>query len=78
MNERVRAQLLQLSPTLCNPVDCSPPRLLCPRDSQGKSTGVGLPCPPPEALPDLGITPVSHASPALQANSFNWLFSGEF
>ena len=25
MNERVPAQLLQLSPTLYNPVDCSPP-----------------------------------------------------
>ena len=25
MNERVRAQLLQLCPTLHNPVDCSPP-----------------------------------------------------
>ena len=29
----------------------------------------GLPCPPPEYLPDLGIEPMSPASPALQADS---------
>ena len=28
-----------------------------------------LPCPPPGDLPDLGIEPVSPASPALQADS---------
>ena len=27
--------------TLCDPVDCSPLRLLCPWDSTGKNTGVG-------------------------------------
>ena len=27
--------------TLCDPVDCSPTRLLCPWDSPGKNTGVG-------------------------------------
>jgi len=31
----------QLCPTLCNPVECSPPRLLCPWNSLGKNTGVG-------------------------------------
>ena len=31
----------QSCPTLCNPMDCSPPRLLCPWNSPGKSTGVG-------------------------------------
>ena len=30
-----------LSRTLCNPVNCSPARLLCPWDSPGKNTGVG-------------------------------------
>ena len=41
------AKLLQLCPTLCNPMDCNcpppPPRLcpwLCPWDSPGKNTGV--------------------------------------
>ena len=28
-------------PTLCDPVDCKPSRLLCPWDSPGKNTGVG-------------------------------------
>ena len=27
--------------TLCNPMDCSPARLLCPWDSTGENTGVG-------------------------------------
>ena len=30
-----------LCPTLCDSMDCSPPRLPCPRDSPGKNTGVG-------------------------------------
>ena len=29
--------------TICDPMDCSPPRILCPWDSSGKSTGVGCP-----------------------------------
>ena len=37
----MHATLLQSCPTLCNPVDCSPARLLCPWDSPGKNTGVG-------------------------------------
>ena len=28
-------------PTLCYPIGCSPPGLLCPWDSPGKNTGVG-------------------------------------
>ena len=32
----------RLCPTVCNPMDCSPPtRLLCPWNSPGKNTGVG-------------------------------------
>ena len=31
----------QSCPTLCDPMDCSPPRLLCPWNSPGKNTGVG-------------------------------------
>ena len=34
-------EVAQLCPTLCNPVDCSPPRLLLPWGSPGKNTGVG-------------------------------------
>ena len=35
------AKSLQSCPTLCDPIDGSPPRLLCPWDSPGKNTGVG-------------------------------------
>ena len=36
------AKTLQSCLTVCDPMDCSPrPRLLCPRDSPGKSNGVG-------------------------------------
>ena len=35
------AKSLQSCPTLCDPIDSSPPRLLCPWDSPGKNTGVG-------------------------------------
>ena len=35
------AKLLQLCPTLCDPIDWQPTRLLCPWDSPGKNTGVG-------------------------------------
>ena len=32
---------LQSCPTLCDPVDCSPPGSLVSEDSPGKNTGVG-------------------------------------
>ena len=35
------AKSLQSCPTLCDPMDCSPARLLCPWDSPGQNTGVG-------------------------------------
>ena len=35
------AKSLQSCPTLCDPTDGSPLRLLCPWDSPGKNTGVG-------------------------------------
>ena len=37
----VRASSLQPCLTLCNPMDCSPAKLLCPQDSPGKNVGVG-------------------------------------
>ena len=52
--------------TLCNPMDCSPPGSFVHRDSPGKNTGVGLPCPPPGDLPNPGIEP---RSAELQENS---------
>ena len=56
------AKSLQLSLTLCDPMNCSPP---------GSSVyGIqeywsGLPWPPPGDLPDPGIEPMSVTSPAL-------------
>jgi len=38
-------------------------------DSPGKEYWSGLPCPPPEDLPDPGIKSASPVSPALQADS---------
>ena len=35
------AKLLQSCPSLCNPMNCGPPRLLCPWDSPGKKIEVG-------------------------------------
>ena len=47
----LRAKSLQSCPSLCNP------RLLCPWDFPGKSTGSGLSCPPPGDPPEnLGYT----------------------
>ena len=40
-NACMHAKSLQSCSTLCDPRDSSPPRLLCPRDSPGKNTGVG-------------------------------------
>ena len=41
LKKPVHARSLQLCPTFCDPMDSSPPRLLCPWDSPGKNTGVG-------------------------------------
>ena len=41
LKKPVHAKSLQSCPTLCDPIDCSPPRRLCPWDSPGKNTGVG-------------------------------------
>ena len=41
VNHAATAQPLQSYPTLCDPMDYSLARLLCPWDSPGKNTGVG-------------------------------------
>ena len=41
LSENELGEVTQSCPTLCDPVDCSPLRLLCPWDSPGKNTGVG-------------------------------------
>ena len=35
-----KVKVAQLCPDLCNPMDCSPTRFPCPRNSPGKNTGV--------------------------------------
>ena len=57
----------QSCPTLCDPMDCSPPGSSVRGDSPGKNTGVGCRALlPPADLPHPGIKP---RSPALQADS---------
>ena len=55
----------QSCPTLCDPMDCSPPAS-CPWGFSRQEYWSGLPCPPPGDLPNPGIEP---RSPALQADS---------
>ena len=43
---------------------------ICPWDSPGNNTGVGLPFPTPGALPDPGIKTAAPASPALAGKFF--------
>ena len=37
----MKVLVAQLCSTVCNPIECSLPRLLCPWNSPGKKTGVG-------------------------------------
>ena len=52
--------------TLCDPHGWYPKRLLCPWGFSRQEYWSGLPCPPPEDLPNPGIEP---SSPALQSDS---------
>ena len=58
------AKLLQLCPTLWNPLDCSPPGSSVYGFSRQEYCS-GLLCLPPGDLPNLGIKPASPATPAL-------------
>ena len=50
------SEVAQSCRTLCDPMDCSLTRFLCPWDFPGKNTGVGC-----HFLPDPGIEPRSPA-----------------
>ena len=52
--------IAQSCPTLCDPLDWSSARLLCPWNSSASWSG--LPFPPPGDLPDLGIKSASLVS----------------
>ena len=64
----MHAKLLQSCPTLCNPLDCSPPGSSVHGILQARIWS-GLPCPPPGDLPDSVTEPVSPVTPTLQADS---------
>ena len=53
---KVKASVTQLCPTLCDPMDCSPPGSSVHEFSRQESWS-GLPCSPPGDLPDPEIKP---------------------
>ena len=65
----VGAKSLQLSLTLCDPMDHIPPGFLSMGFSKQEHWS-GLPCPPPGDLPDSGIEPKSLMSPASACGFF--------
>ena len=67
------AKSLHSCPTLCNPMDYSPHKLLCNRILQIKILE-WLPCPSPGDLPDPGIKSASLTSPALAGRFFCVVF----
>ena len=56
---------LQSCPTLCNPVDYSPPGFSVQEFSRQEYWS-GLPCPAPRDLPNPRVEPTSPAAPTLQ------------
>ena len=65
MGTAAAAKSLQSCATLCDPIDGSSPGSSVPRILRQEYWS-GLPCPPPEDLPNPGIKP---RSPTLQADS---------
>ena len=55
----------QLCPTLCNPINCSPPQAPLSMGFSRQEYWSGLPFPPPGDLLNPGTEPVSLVSPAL-------------
>ena len=51
------SEVAQSCPTLCNPMDCSLTRFLCPWDFPGKNTGVGCHFLLQEIFPTQGLNP---------------------
>ena len=65
----MRAVSLQLCPTLCNSMDCSPPGSSVHGILEAKILE-WVACPPPEYLPDPKIEPASLTSPACAGRFF--------
>ena len=59
---RMSVLIAQSCPTLCDCMDSSPARLLCPWGFSRQECWSGLPFPSPGHLPDSGIEPASPAS----------------
>ena len=70
-HEGVHAKSLQSCPTLCNPMDCSPPGFSVHGDSPGKYWS-GLACPSPGELPNPAIELESLVPSALTDTSPTW------
>ena len=60
----------QLCPTLCDPMDCSPPGSSLSMGFSRREHWSGLPCPPPEDLPNPGIELVPLTSRASAGRFF--------
>ena len=56
MNAFLWAQLLQLCPILCGPLDCSPPGSSVHGDSPSKNNGVGCHALLQGIFPDQGVS----------------------
>ena len=65
----MHAKLLQSRPTLCDPMDHSPPGFFVHGFSRQEYYS-GLPFPPPGALPDPGIELMTPAAPVLAGRFF--------
>ena len=65
----MHTKLLQLCPTLCDPMDYSPPEAPLSMGFSRQEYWIRLPCPAPGDLPNPGNKPMSLVSPAL-ANGF--------
>ena len=66
----VHAKLLQPCPTVCDPMDCSPPVSSVHGDSPGKNTGVGCHALFQGIFPTQGSIPHLFKSPALAGELF--------
>ena len=62
----LRCLATQSCPALCDPINCSPPRLFCPLGFPRLEYWSGLPCLPPGDLSNPGVKP---RSPVLQVDS---------
>ena len=82
------AKSLQLYPTLCDPMNCSPPGFSVHRSLQA-TTLMGLPCPPPGGFPHPEMEPIlgsgflttsttweTHQDKLFLSKYNHWVYSG--